>query len=467
MLRILYATAIIILPVFAFAQTDEPHATKNEEQHFSSLNEYFQHGHFTAHTRSYYMHTLNEGSLTDFYALTTGAGIGYESPSYKGFGFALNGFFIFRVASSPLAEADPATGKRSRYELQLLDVTHPENGEDLDRLEEAYLYYKKKQLEVHLGRVDITTPFINPQNSRMRPSLEEGLVLTDAVSEHLRFTSAWLWAMSPRSTILWYPEGQSIGLYGQGRTLEGEPGNYRFNTTSKGIGLLGLDWKQKQSYRGGFWATYIENVSHTLFLEHQQYFKLGLQRFSAAAQLTYQHRVGNGGNSNPALRYMESDRAEAVSARLAWHGEKTTLQLNYTRITSSGRFLFPREWGTEPFYTYLSRERNEGNGNVHAISANYLKNTSATFNFEVSAGWYSMPASSDLRLNKFGLDDYLHFVARTNYHPKGVFEGFEIIALALLKKDVAGQRDPSFLINQANMLQFNLIVDYYFGRKHS
>ena len=29
-------------------------------------------------------------------------------------------------------------------------------------------------------------------------------------------------------------------------------------------------------------------------------------------------------------------------------------------------FLMPREWGREPFYTFLPRERNEGLGGVNA-----------------------------------------------------------------------------------------------------
>ena len=34
----------------------------------------------------------------------------------------------------------------------------------------------------------------------------------------------------------------------------------------------------------------------------------------------------------------------------------------------------PREWGKEPFYTFLPRERNEGLGNIHAFTVKAFLN---------------------------------------------------------------------------------------------
>ena len=50
--------------------------------------------------------------------------------------------------------------------------------------------------------------------------------------------------------------------------------------------------------------------------------------------------------------------------------------------------LLPREWGRDPFYTFLPRERNEGLGDVHALMAqwNYGKEQ-ATNRFFVAAGY--------------------------------------------------------------------------------
>lgn len=36
----------------------------------------------------------------------------------------------------------------------------------------------------------------------------------------------------------------------------------------------------------------------------------------------------------------------------------------------------PREWGREPFFTFLPRERNEGFGDVHALMGKLSYNNS-------------------------------------------------------------------------------------------
>ena len=50
----------------------------------------------------------------------------------------------------------------------------PENKNDMDRLEDFYLKYSHKKLVVTIGKQVIQTPFVNPQDGRMRPTGEQG-----------------------------------------------------------------------------------------------------------------------------------------------------------------------------------------------------------------------------------------------------------------------------------------------------
>ncbi|QJX47791.1 hypothetical protein HMJ29_12900 [Hymenobacter taeanensis] len=81
------------------------------------------------------------------------------------------------------------------------------------------------------------------------------------------------------------------------------------------------------------------------------------------AQYHYQRTVGTGGNTNSQPAYSAPGRqAHALSSRLNHQREAWSVSGNYTHITRTGLRLFYREWGREPFYTFLSREREEGLG---------------------------------------------------------------------------------------------------------
>lgn len=457
----IYVLLGLISPIQAFAQT---HPKKLELKAISSVAEYFERGKFSAHSRSFFMKTINQGELKDYYALTTGAGIGYKSPSYRGFGFGLNGFFIFKIASNSLAQPDNKTGKQSRYELGLLDVSNPHNGEDLDRLEEAYIYYQKDYITLELGRMCLNSPFINGQDSRMRPSLEEGLTINFA-KNHLKLSGAYLWAMSPRSTVLWYPLGQSIGLYGTGQNIHGEKANYANKTHSKGLALLGLSWSDSETSIE-FWNTAIANINNTAFLKSEKQLHTKAGNFKFGLQLMRQDKLGNGGNTLEEYRYMEAEAAEALSGRIELVRKRSSYQLNYTRITNTGRFLFPREWGKEPFYTTMSRERNEGYGDVHAFSANYFHKLSKSLQCKVAAGYYDLPNPENPTLNKYDMNDYMHWSLELDYIAQGAWKGVECKLLLVLKDDVVGEENPMLLFNKSNMAQLNLVLDYYFRKQH-
>jgi len=135
--------------------------------------------------------------------------------------------------------------------------------------------------------------------------------------------------------------------------------------------------------------------------------------------------------------------------------------LNYTRISGNGRFLFPREWGREPIYTFLRRERNEGTGNVNAYSVNlfndFAKNRLKT---ELGYGYYKLPGVTDYRLNKYGLPSYHQALFDIQYSLAGLMNGLELEFLYTYKWQAEFTENPKAIINKVNMGHVNFIVNY-------
>lgn len=115
-------------------------ATINEQctQNDSLCNMLHKLGVFEGHFRSFFMSTINRGEFPDYYALAMGGGLAYFSPVIKNFQIGLSGFTIYNVSSSVLHPNPPFS---NRYEIQLFDITDPDNHSDLDRLEDLYLRY--------------------------------------------------------------------------------------------------------------------------------------------------------------------------------------------------------------------------------------------------------------------------------------------------------------------------------------
>lgn len=48
----------------------------------------------------------------------------------------------------------------------------------------------------------------------------------------------------------------------------------------------------------------------------------------------------------------KGNNAVSFGARLGWKEKHQDISFNYTRITQLGRYLMPREWGRDPFFTF-------------------------------------------------------------------------------------------------------------------
>jgi hypothetical protein len=149
---------------------------------------------------------------------------------------------------------------------------------------------------------------------------------------------------------------------------------------------------------------------------------------------------------------------------VGYTNKKTTVKLNYSHITSQGRFLFPREWGREPLFTFLPRERNEGLGDVDALTINISKSFFAgKLNADLSAGHYYLPDVKNYRLNKYGFPSYSQFNFDLRYSFDGFLKGLNAELLYLYKINNGNTySDWKYIINKTNMHQLNFILNYVF-----
>ena len=223
------------------------------------------------------MVTDNAPRLTDSWAWAAGGGVRYESRAFHRFSVGIGGFFIFNLASSDLTKKDSLTAAQNRYELALFDLENPANRDDIDRLEEFFLRYRTRNVSLTFGKQVLITPFINPQDGRMRPTGEEGMWAEARAGKHLKIEGGWLYRMSPRGTVRWYSVAQSIGILAQGVQPDGKKSDYAGHLKSAGIGIAGATWAKTPGLKIQIWDQWVDNIFNT-----------------ALAQADYQHPIGRG-----------------------------------------------------------------------------------------------------------------------------------------------------------------------------
>lgn len=431
----------------------------------SSLLSAFRHGKTEGHFRYFFMATNNKKGLTDYHAHATGGGLSYTTASFHGFRLGIGGFFIFNTGSSDLLKPDPSTQQPNRYEIGLFDIENPSNKNDIDRLEELYISYSWKKNSVTLGKQIINSPFINPQDGRMRPTGVEGLWLKTKTGG-TKIDGGILWGISPRSTVRWFNIGQSIGIYPQGVNESGNPSNYREHVNSNFIGLIGITYPVSKRTKVQLWEQLTEQVFNTvLFQADQQLGGNDEQHYYASVQAVMQHSLKNGGNQDPDHTYMQKGNSSlSLGARVGWKKKHQDISFNYTRITRHGRYLMPREWGRDPFFTFLPRERNEGFGDLHAWMFQYKKQFGKSgFQLQAGLGYNQLPDVLNTQLNKYGMPSYTQFNIDIQYNFKGLLNGAQIQLLYIYKgQEGNSYSNDKYVIHKVNASLFNLILNYRF-----
>ena len=441
-----------------------PHLWKGKKsiaEDSSSLLFAFKHGKVHGNLRYFFMATDNQGGLTDAYAHAAGGGLFYETAAYKGFQMGVGGYFIYNVGSSDMTLIDSKTNTVSRYESALFDLEDLSNKHDLDRLEELYLKYNWGKSHVIVGKQLINTPFINLQDGRMRPTEVGGLYGEIYPGKHNKLEGGYLYEISPRGTVDWYGIGESIGIYSNGVNINGTKGNYAQHIESKGITLIGYTHTLPKGHSLKLWNVYVDNVFNTTQVQYDT----KQRNWVAGFQYTEQHAVNFGGNEDPNKTYFDpSQMSRVFSSKLGWENNQWKTSINYTRITGEGRYLMPREWGRDPFYTFMPRERNEGFGDLHAIvgKISYLADA-FPLKTSVSYGVFKLPDVKHVALNKYGLPSYNQLNLEVIYEFVNFLEGLEIQALYVHKSNQGDTyENEKYIINKVNMSNFNVVLNFHF-----
>lgn len=472
--HLIFITSILLASLAVYSQHHEGEAEAipsiyNEAVPNDSLKRLLHDmGKFEGHFRTYFMTTLNQGDEPDYYALAAGGGLAYYSPVIKHFQIGISGFIIYNLTSSRLHLDNSYT---SRYELGLFDSEDPENHADLDRLENLYLRY---YLNAHgrsflqVGKFHISTPLMNLQDTRMRPNIQEGLWAEFKDWDKLKFRAGWLWGTTPRGTVEWYGIGESVGIYGSGKAVNGEPADYEGHVESKSLLIGNIEWKPVENVNYQYWNYHADNLFN-ISLQKLEVKKHSTRKtWHAGFQYLWQTSLSEAGLPVENQYIGPDEQSHVFSGRIAFADNTTKhgWSVNYTRITSHGRFLFPREWGTETLYTYNNRERNEGAGDVHAVMAEHSRHLDKDRRIFLRGrgGVYKMPPVSGGRLNKYGMPSYYHLTMQANYKFGGFLKGLEAQMLYTCKGNLDNNSEvqPATFHNKTQMHHFGVRMDYFF-----
>ncbi len=463
------------LPVHLWAAGSDSSKTSSAP----TLQDAIAKGEIDGRFRYFFMNTINKGSLTDFYANAVGGYLKYTTQPFHRLQIAIGGSFTYNLLSTDFTKKDPLTGAGSRYEITLFDITSATNRFNIARLDECQVKYylgapgnsRKGAGSITIGKQFLNTPFINEQDGRMRPSSFDGLWFNYKRRSWL-INAGWLWGASPRGTPNWYSSGQSIGIYGGGVNPDGSRANYRNNVDTKGIAILGLRYSGK-SYAIKYWGYLVQNVLNVAMVEATCFKKLGKISVNPGLMIIREDAVGAGGNHDRTKAYiLPGAGCWVLSGRMEVHEAEShcgwLTSLNYTRITGNSRFLMPREWGREPFYTFIQRERNEGTGNVHAVSVNFShdllrRQLPGKLNVQAAIGYYDIPDIKDYRYNKYGTTSYAHLYTRLHYVFAKALNGLKAELMYVYKKNCGEYYgNMRYVINRVDMSLVNVILNYDF-----
>ena len=440
---------------------------KDKDTDTSSILAAFRRGTFSGHFRYYFMATDNRSGLSDYYAHAAGGGIRFESGRFHHFQVGVSGFFVFNIGSSNLGIPDQKTGQLNRYEIGLFDIEDAGNKKDIDRLEELFIKYHFKGNTIIAGKQLINTPFINLQDGRMRPTEVEGFWTEVRSVKKWKLQAGYIYNISPRSTVKWYRVDESIGIYPTGVTESGAQSAYAGNLRSKGIWLAGASWDIRPGIKVTGWNQFTENIFNSALFQADLSWPLkkGTSSLWASAQFIRQDAVHRGGNADPAKAYLPpGSKSMSLGFRAGWKNQRWESSLNLNRITAHGRYLMPREWGRDPFFTFLPRERNEGLGDATAFNGKLgYKIPAARFSASAAFGIYRLPDVTHFRLNKYGMPSYNQLNLETRYQFRGLLQGLETQLLFVYKKRTGNiYGNDRYVINKVDMGLWNLLFNYQF-----
>ena len=427
--------------------------------------------------RYYYMSEENKDELRDYFGSTIGGKLKLETAPIAGINVGV-AFYTSQFLSTNYntTSTEPAASNRnSRYVAGLVDVTDP-SVTNVTGIGELYLNYKLSKTTATLGRMKLNTPFINPQDGRMIPTLEQGVWIkskdvADVTLEGGLINSFWV-----RSTSEWKSVENSLGEYPQGNAplnpgAAPVPSAYKGHTTSDGIYVASLAYSGIKGVTLQVWDYYIDNIMNVAYVQADYRDKFGAIDFVIAGQYIHEMEVGDGGNSDethPEYSYIaQGEKSQTFGGKIGVGYASTMLTLAATKVTDEGRFLFPREWGKEPLFTFQKRERTDGSGDATStlitLGQDFKVIGLKGLTMLAGIGRYDRVDAKNWVLNKYGTPSYVQGNLDFNYTFAGALKGVQIEYLFVRKYATGNTYDnANFIFRKNDMNIHNFVVNYNF-----
>lgn len=417
--------------------------------------------------RSFWMQTsYADQALKSDHALGMTAYLGGKWTVRKNWELRVGYRAFGNVASSLIWENDTLTGQPNRYEAGLFDLLQPED-RFFGRLETLSLGYSKPKFGIKLGKMGIQTDWVNAQDGRLSPTVVEGIHGWFAPNRSWKISGWGIHRLNIRGSRDWLPVGQTLGIYPQGRTVAGTAARYFDQTNSKWIGI----WELERSFVGGGKFKLTQTIADNLFATYGSSFEQVKLKasgtWSYGIQAGLQHGIGEGGNVDESKRYKDPDDINfSISAKVGWKKGAWELQLSSTQVGGKGRWLSPREWGKDAWYTFIPRERNEGFESVTAVvgyaSYRFAKLPLQVYTF---AGLHVLPDPTNIAANKYNFPSYRQLNMGLKYAPVQL-KNTELHVLLMNKEPLDTQAlSPAEVYNKVGMWHLNVMLNWKLAGK--
>ena len=409
------------------------------------------------------MSTHNRGDLEDFNTLIGFGQINadYRINSWLKLAGQFNGVFV--PNSSGLERRDAITGKGPIYEANLFNL-RTMSGQSEFALPVLNAQINLKGQTITVGRFTKNEQALHSEQWPF-PNALEGIWYENHWLKNTKWQVAVIHKAMPRFSGNFETIGQSIGVAGVGVNPDGSPSGYRGNINSRALIVGNYTRSINKEVSIDIWDYFVEEVMNTLIVEP----KISLQdsQWNVSLKAMVQTKVGEGGNLEEQLSYKTDQMAIQIGFRTEKKlSESSSLQLNFTRITNDGRFLLPREWGFEPFYTFQKRNRIEGTQNATSLMMSWKKQVSTekwNYQFTSSLGRSFLPDVMDYQKNKYQVPSNFNLDAELKIQPVKFMTGLSLdllMAYRFLADD--SEIAPQYLINQANFFHTDLRISWSF-----
>ena len=412
--------------------------------------------------RSFWMNTSysNEALRSD-YALGLSSLIGGKLTLQKKWEIQA-GYRVFGNAfSSEFWLPDPVTGQANRYETGMFNVLDPQD-RFFGRLELLSLGYSHPKFGFKLGKMGIQSDWVNAQDGRLSPTVVEGIQAWYTPKPNWKITAWGINRMNIRGSKDWLAIGETVGLLPMGRNPLGKASAYSGNTSSPWLGIWELEGKFKGGKTFRFSQTFASNLFATYWATFEKTSNNSRGTWTAGIQSGFQHGLGHGGNSLPELQYKNpKDLNFAVSAKLNWKKGAWETQLSATQVGGNGRWLSPREWGKDAWYTFIPRERNEGFETVTAVVgyASY-RFEDLPLNLYTFAGVHFLPSTANVAANKYNFPSYRQHNIGLRYIPKKL-KNLDFHLILMVKEPLERKNLPLVQqYNKVDLWHFNGLINW-------